>query len=135
MPSWRKKANRIIALGMNYLGTPYEFGAAPGSTGTFDCSSFTQYIYGRHGIRLPRISRQQCKKGRKVSLSRVRRGDLLFFATRKRQHRKGLQKIGHVAVCLGRDLMLHASEEKGISILNMHEYPKGVLARARRVIR
>lgn len=130
-----KKADDIIALGMKYLGTPYQFGAKPGSTKKFDCSSFTQYIYGKHGIELPRISRYQSKRGKHIGLDNIRRGDLLFFKTHKRRHRKGLQKIGHVAVYLGNHRMIHAAEEDGISIINIYRYPKGILAKASRVIR
>lgn len=135
LSTWRKKADSIIALGMKYLGTPYLFGATPGSTRRFDCSSFTQYIYGKHGIELPRISRYQSKRGEPVALDAIRRGDLLFYKTKKRRHRKGLQKIGHVAVYLGNNRMIHAAEEGGIGIINIYAYPKGVLAKACRVIR
>lgn len=134
MSDWKNKAEQIISLGMNYLGTPYQLGAKPGNTKRFDCSSFTQYIYGKHGIKLPRVSRQQLKKGRKVSLREIRRGDLLFFETNKRRNRKGIQRIGHVTVYLGKNRMLHASEETGIGILNIYKYPKGTLSKARRVI-
>ncbi|MET3289061.1 UNVERIFIED_CONTAM: cell wall-associated NlpC family hydrolase [Brevibacillus sp. OAP136] len=134
MSNWKRKADSIIGLGKKYLGTPYLFGATPGSTRRFDCSSFTQYIYGKHGIELPRISREQSKHGRPVTLGEIRRGDLLFYKTHKRRHRKGLQKIGHVAAYLGNNHMIHATEEGGIGIINIHQYPKGVLAKARRVI-
>jgi cell wall-associated NlpC family hydrolase len=119
---------------MKHLGTPYEFGAKPGSTKKFDCSSFTQYIYGKNGIGLPRISRQQSKRGKQIPLSKIRRGDLLFYKTNKRRHRKGLQKIGHVGVYLGNNQMIHAAEEGGIGVINIFQYPKGVLAKAQRVL-
>lgn len=83
---------------------------------------------------MPRISREQSKHGRPVTLGEIRRGDLLFYKTHKRRHRKGLQKIGHVAAYLGNNHMIHATEEGGIGIINIHQYPKGVLAKARRVI-
>ncbi|MFZ3589418.1 NlpC/P60 family protein [Bacillus sp. DJP31] len=50
--------NRIISTGLQYLGTPYVFHAPPYRTDVFDCSSFMQYIFGVHGILLPRNSRQ-----------------------------------------------------------------------------
>jgi len=135
MANWEKKADQIISLGMKYLGTPYEFGAKPWSTSKFDCSSFTQYIFGKNGIQLPRVSRQQSKFGSKVSLSQIRRGDLLFFKTNKRKHLKGIQRIGHVALYLGDSKMLHASEEGGIGVIKIEDYPKGILVKARRVIK
>jgi peptidoglycan endopeptidase LytE len=53
-------APSIIRLGRSLRGTPYQFGAAPyPRSRRFDCSSYMQYIFGRHGIRLPRNSRAQ----------------------------------------------------------------------------
>ncbi len=135
MASWRRKADDIISLGYRYLGTPYELGAEPGSTKTFDCSSFVQYIFGENGIRLPRVSRQQLGMGKKIRKDQIRKGDLLFFESNSRKHKKGLQRIGHVAVYLGNNFMLHASEETGIAPINIYEYTKGVFTKARRVIR
>lgn len=95
------KASRIIATGKKYIGVPYRFGARSGITSAFDCSSFTQYVYKRHGIYLPRSSRDQAKAGRYVSRSNVRAGDLIFSDT----NRDG--KINHVSIYIGNGRLLH----------------------------
>ncbi|MBD2845077.1 C40 family peptidase [Paenibacillus sp. IB182496] len=94
-------ADAIIATGKQYLGTRYQFGAEAGITSAFDCSSFTQYIYGRHGVELPRSSRQQASAGTAIARSQLRAGDLVFSDT----NRDGV--INHVSVYIGNDQLLH----------------------------
>ncbi|WP_368431747.1 C40 family peptidase [Sutcliffiella sp. BMC8] len=125
----------MIKTGKKYIGTPYLFGAASGRTDRFDCSSFVQYVYATHGISLPRTSRQQFQVGNPVPLSSVRRGDLLFFTTPKRQKLTGIQKIGHVAIFLGSNSILHTSRvEKKVAIASLTPYWKTKIIGARRVI-
>lgn len=53
------RADQVLAIGQHYLGVPYQFDAKRGQTQTFDCSSFTQYVFKQIGINLPGSSRQQ----------------------------------------------------------------------------
>ncbi|MCJ8013522.1 NlpC/P60 family protein [Paenibacillus sp. KQZ6P-2] len=46
-------ADQIIATGKQYLGVPYKYGSKSGDTSTFDCSSFTQYIFKQNGYFAP----------------------------------------------------------------------------------
>ncbi|WP_274653055.1 C40 family peptidase [Paenibacillus humicola] len=100
------KASSIISLGKRYLGTPYRFGASVGQTRTFDCSSFTKYIYGKKGIYLPRTSKAQSKAGRYVSRSNLKPGDLVFF----------YKPIHHVAVYIGNGKIMHTYGKPGVTI-------------------
>ncbi|MGD6776880.1 C40 family peptidase [Sutcliffiella horikoshii] len=130
-----QKAKRIIKSGKAFLGTPYVFGAASGRTDRFDCSSFVQYVYGAHGIILPRTSRQQYLFGKPVPLSSVKRGDLLFFTTPKRAKLKGLNKIGHVAIFIGNNSILHTSRiEKKVAIAPLDPYWRKKVIGARRIV-
>jgi cell wall-associated NlpC family hydrolase len=115
LATWEIKANIIIATGRSYLGTPYQFGARPGQTRTFDCSSFTQYIFGVHGIKLPRVSRQQSRVGQQAYLRNVRKGDLLFFTTNKRRNLTGIQRIGHVGVYIGNNQYISSFSPQGVN--------------------
>ncbi|PSK01249.1 NlpC/P60 family protein, partial [Brevibacillus sp. NRRL NRS-603] len=36
----QSKADKVIATGRKYMGTPYKFGASSNTTAVFDCSSF-----------------------------------------------------------------------------------------------
>jgi cell wall-associated NlpC family hydrolase len=114
-------ANQIILTARKYLGTPYVFNAPSYRTDMFDCSSFTQYVFGVNGIPLPRNSRQQFLTGTPVPFHRIQKGDLLFFTTKKRKNRKGVSKIGHVGIYIGNNQMLHTyrqGEKVTISVLN-----------------
>ncbi|MFX3634419.1 MAG: C40 family peptidase [Candidatus Pristimantibacillus sp.] len=102
-------ANSIISIGKKYIGTPYKFGAKSGITSSFDCSSFTQYIFKKKGISLPRSSKQQSKVGKYVSKSKLKAGDLVFSDT----NRDGV--INHVSLYIGNGKLLH-TYKKGVGV-------------------
>lgn len=106
-------ASSVIATGKQYLGVPYVFGAKSGITSAFDCSSFTQYVFKKNGINLPRTSRQQAKVGKFVSKSNLKAGDLIFSDT----NRDGV--INHVSIYMGNNKVLHTYSKKvGVTISN-----------------
>lgn len=123
-----KQADDLIAFGSKFLGTPYEFGAAPGQTKTFDCSSFVQHVFSEVlSLDLPRVSYDQALKGKEVPIDQIRKGDLLFFTAR------GLE-IGHVAIYAGDNQLLHTySKELGVHIENFDDKWKKRFVTARRV--
>jgi cell wall-associated NlpC family hydrolase len=47
-----------------------------------DCSGWTQHIYGKFGVKLPRTSREQARVGTPVKFQDMKKGDLMFFSTR-----------------------------------------------------
>lgn len=107
------------------LGSLYLFG---GNGPRYDCSGLVQKLYARAGIRLPRVSRDQFRVGRAVSRRNLQRGDLLFWSGTWRPG------ISHVAIYLGRGLMLEApSSGKRVRIvparINARNY-----AGARRIV-
>ncbi|MBO8163679.1 MAG: C40 family peptidase [Brevibacillus sp.] len=104
-------ADKIIATGERFLGTPYKFGAEYPNSGYFDCSSFTQYVYGLNGIKLPRNSRQQSTVGKQISKNELRRGDLVFF----RSYGSSSDRITHVAIYAGNDRLLHTYGSPGVT--------------------
>lgn len=114
------------------LGIKYVWGATGPST--YDCSGFTQKIYRDSGINIPRVSRNQAKVGQFVAYSNLRRGDMVFFDTKKK--RSG--KVSHVGIYLGFGNFIHASSAaKKIVIYNFNNktfYKKRFLW-GRRVIR
>ncbi|RUM71778.1 MAG: hypothetical protein DSZ09_02445 [Sulfurovum sp.] len=101
-----KRAN-IIKLAKTKLGKRYVWGAV-GKGGTFDCSGFTNYVYKKNGIRIPRTSFNQSKYGAYVSRNNLQKGDLIFFDTSKRH--KGY--VNHVGIYLGNGKFIHASSAK-----------------------
>jgi len=123
------KASSIISMGKKYLGVPYDFGAKSGVTYEFDCSSFTQYVYKRHGISLPRTAKQQSTKGYRVSRANLKKGDLMFFKIPGRS-----VSIGHVAIYAGNGQMLHTYGAGGVKFTSINKaYWKKNYVTARRV--
>lgn len=122
------KANAIISYGKRFLGTPYRFGAEYPKTGKFDCSSFVQYVYAHNGISLPRVSRDQAKKGVYVAKANIRPGDLLFFSV------GNSKTIGHVAIYVGNNQILHTYGAGGVKVAKINTYWKNHYITARRVI-
>jgi len=102
-----KKAKNIIQLAKTKLGRRYVWGAV-GKRGTFDCSGFTNYVFKKNGINIPRTSINQSKFGKHVSRANLKKGDLIFFDTSKK--RKGY--VNHVGIYLGNGKFIHASSAK-----------------------
>jgi lipoprotein Spr len=103
-------ADSIISTGERYMGRTYKFGAKTGNTSSFDCSSFTQYIYRVNGVTIPRSSKQQAKAGTYVSKKNLKPGDLVFFYS----------PISHVAVYIGNGKILHTYGNPGVTISNIN---------------
>lgn len=103
VPSSRSAA-AVLPTAERYLGVKYKWGGTSPSSG-FDCSGYVQYVFAKHGVRLPRTSRAQASAGARVPLTftDLRPGDLIMFA------RKG-QAISHVAIYAGRERIIHSSK-------------------------
>lgn len=128
-PEWREKADRLIAYARRFLGVPYKFGAEYPTSGRFDCSSFTQYVYKRIGINLPRVSRYQAREGRYVAKRNLRKGDLVFFNVSSRPG------IDHVGIYAGDGRILHTYGSGGVRYTPLsRDYWENRYVTARRVI-
>lgn len=113
----------VIAEGAKLLGTPYVYGATrlhdgkgnmlKGFTiGEFDCSSLMQYIFYRGADKLLDVNtRTQIYQGTTVSKSQLKRGDLIFFTNASRKNNKGIERVGHVALYLGDNYILHTASD------------------------
>lgn len=112
-------------------GRPYVW--AEEGPNQFDCSGFTYYMYGSMGIEIPRVAREQAKKGDEIKMHELVYGDLIFFDTDKNP--KG--KITHVGMYLGNGWFTHASTteyEIVYSNLNTSPYYKKRLRICRRYL-
>jgi len=88
---------RAVAVARHWIGVPYRWGGA--SPNGFDCSGLVMAAYARFGVSLPHNAAALWNVGRPVPRSRLRPGDLLFFAG-----------LGHVAMYVGSGRMIHAPE-------------------------
>jgi len=95
----------LVKTALALLGTPYRNG---GSTPDgFDCSGFTQWVFARHGVSLPRETREQYSAGAAVGRDRLVAGDLLFFST-------VAPGASHVGIALDTERFVHAPSSKGV---------------------
>lgn len=111
------KGQNIISLGKKYMGVRYQFGASTNTTKSFDCSSFTKYIFSKYGVNLPRTSVAQSKVGQAVSKANLRVGDLVFFSSGSRANGKN---VTHVAVYAGNGKILHTYGSPGVTLSNLN---------------
>jgi hypothetical protein len=96
-------AAAVIPTAERYIGVRYKWGGTSPSTG-FDCSGYTQFVFAKHGVRLPRTSRAQALTGTRIADYRaLRPGDLIMFA-------ENGEPISHVAIYAGHDRILHSSK-------------------------
>lgn len=76
-PEHESAGSMIVNFARAQLGKPYVFGGNGPSV--WDCSGLTKAAYARVGIHLPRTSEEQSTVGTRVSLSDLRKGDLVFW--------------------------------------------------------
>lgn len=122
------KAKAIISTAKSFLGVPYVWGGQ--SPSGFDCSGYINYVFGKHGITLPRTAAEQFNVGTSVSKSNLIPGDLVYFTTYK-------EGPSHVGIYLGNGQFIHASsgkEEVTISSLSSNYYTSRYIG-AKRVIK
>jgi len=95
----------LTSTALALRGTPYRDGGT--SPKGFDCSGFVQYVFGRHGVRLPRLTRDQFRVGHRVDPDQLEPGDLVFFTT-------VAPGASHVGIAVGPDQFVHAPSERGV---------------------
>lgn len=94
-----EKRERIVRTAERYIGVRYKYGGT--SLFGFDCSGFVRYVYQKHGIELPRGSKEQYESGRKLSIGEAQPGDLVFFSIEG-------PGISHVGIYLGGMRFIHS---------------------------
>ena len=68
----------ILDTARSELGTPYVWGGTSPKSG-WDCSGYTQWVYGQNGISLPRTTSQQRYAGKEISAKDAKPGDLVWI--------------------------------------------------------
>lgn len=111
---WR---GSVIDLARNFLGTPYVWGGT--NPGGFDCSGLIQYVYGKMGISLPRVSADQARSGKTISLNDLQPGDLVAWDNSSRNN-----GADHIAIYIGGGKIIEAPRP-GSSVQVSSIYDRG----------
>ncbi|OGL41781.1 MAG: hypothetical protein A3C43_02595 [Candidatus Schekmanbacteria bacterium RIFCSPHIGHO2_02_FULL_38_11] len=131
----------------NLLGTPYQWGTI--SKKGIDCSGFTQEVYRRAGVAIPRTVQEQFEKGREVEEDELEYGDLVFFHAKPgdsldcclslcilpnlKVHRS--KTATHVGIYLDGRKFVHASASRGVVADDLNsQHWKERFAGARRLL-
>jgi cell wall-associated NlpC family hydrolase len=56
-------------------------------------------------------TRAQVKQGKYVHPDDLQRGDCIFFTNEDRQYNTGIERVGHVAIYLGNNYILHTASD------------------------
>ncbi len=127
-----KMISDLLSEAHRYIGRPYVHGAK--GPKAFDCSGFTSYVYRQFGHTISPSSRAQYTEGTNVERNDLRKGDLVFFTSR----RSG-KNVGHVGIVVSADnesgnfKFIHASV-KGVKVSDFEGYYVGRYVGARRII-
>lgn len=102
-----------LAIARGMIGEPYRYGGA--GPGGFDCSGLVYYSFRKAGIRTPRTTNDQYRQSKRVSMSRLQPGDLVFF-------RISRNKLSHVGIYAGDDRFIHApSSGKSVGYASLRD--------------
>lgn len=85
----------LVKYAKQFLGMQYKWGGSNPST-SFDCSGFVQYVTGKYGVKLPRVSYAQVNSGKHIALNKLQPGDIVGWDNSSRNN-----GADHVALYIG----------------------------------
>jgi len=134
LPRYNAKQRAVLSLAVSKIGMPYVWGGetdgpSPGQIhGGYDCSGFVWRVYklsgNPAGLKIGgRTAAQQAgeiPKSKRLRLTQVRPGDLLFFGSAKFHSRATEANVIHEGIALSRDFAIHSSDQ-GVYVLPLYE--------------
>lgn len=111
----------LLKEAKSHLGKRYVWGSK--GPNTFDCSGFSGYVYRQFGYKMGADSRAQYKQGKAIDRKDARKGDLIFFTSRRSGN-----NVGHVGIVwevnkeTGAIKFIHASTKDGVKISDFEGY-------------
>lgn len=113
VPATAHRGVEIVSLAEQMVGVRYRYGGSNPSG--FDCSGLVQYTHAASGIDIPRTAASQYQAARRLALSQLQPGDLLFYNTDGK-------RVSHVAIYMGDGRFVHApGHGRGVSIENVSD--------------
>jgi cell wall-associated NlpC family hydrolase len=89
----------VIAFARAQLGEPYVWGGA--GPNVWDCSGLTMMAWRQAGVRLSHYTGYQWAETKRIAISQLQPGDLVFYGT-------SVPNIHHVGLYIGSGQMIHA---------------------------
>ena len=106
----------VVDYACQFVGNPYVYGGTSLTNGA-DCSGFVMSVYAAFGVSLPHSSKSLRSVGYEVSTSDMQPGDIICYS-------------GHVAIYVGNNTVVHASNKKeGIKYTSPASYKKIICVR------
>ncbi|WP_375584997.1 C40 family peptidase [Cyclobacterium xiamenense] len=127
----QERVDKVVETAKTFQGTPYRYGGT--TRAGMDCSALVYLSFRSAGIRLPRVSEEQSRVGKRVSKRKLKEGDVVFFATGRRR-----RKVTHAGIVTerrsGTVYFIHASTSLGVTEDNIQSrYWSRRWVRARRM--
>lgn len=69
--------NKLVQGAAAFKGVDYVWGGE--SPKGFDCSGLIQYVYGKMGVNMPRVSQQQATQGKVTPITQLQQGDFVAW--------------------------------------------------------
>jgi cell wall-associated NlpC family hydrolase len=151
LPAYGAAARRALALAVSKIGMPYVWGGESDGTssafgpqvhGGYDCSGFVWRVFKLSGDpagagiggRTAAQMAGEIPKSRRIALSDIRPGDLLFFGSAHFNSKATERNIVHVGIALSAHWMIQSSGQ-GVDVSSLDDaWRRGEFAWARRVL-
>ncbi len=113
-----QKADAVIASAMSYTGVRYRYGGT--TKKGMDCSGLVHVALKENAIEFPRVSYVMANEGKRIKVKEVRKGDLLFFKTKKSGKR--INHVGLVVDVDGNEIkFIHSTSSRGVIVSSFKE--------------
>jgi cell wall-associated NlpC family hydrolase len=116
--SAEKPRRAVVQQARRYIGTPYRYATC--TAGRMSCTCLTKSTWARfgHGLPMTEYGQWRYEPSKKIPYSRLRKGDIVFFA-------EGGRGLTHVGIYSGRGNLVHASKYFGKVVESQMRYIRG----------